>query len=101
MSAPLTVTLPCPRPPMFPDVSPDTIPPSKLTASLAVPTPDPIVTTALRLAPTPDPALHITKLSDAHFVPSHPVSPIPAPALYDPAPRLVPLTVTLPRPVDA
>ena len=52
------------------------------------------------LSVNPAPVLHDTELSDAHSVPSHPVHPVTTPALYDPAPTLDPLTVTLPCPVD-
>eukprot|EP00961_Rhodomonas_salina_P283931 3837218-Rhodomonas_salina.2 len=93
------VRLPRPDVPWFRSPPIPTQPPSYELASLMLPTTDPALNTARMLPPDPTDTWHDTELSDTHSVPSHPVSPIPAPTLYPKTPRPPPLTVTLPCPV--
>jgi len=62
------------------------------------PTRAPAVAKARKLPPAPDAAAHVIALSDAHHVPSLPLSPARIPADWSATPRPPPRTVTVRHP---
>ena len=70
-------------------------------AWLALPDRSPAVITTRRVPRAPCPTMHRTDVSDSHSVPSHPVCPSRAIAVYATSPRLAPCTVTDADPVPA
>ena len=101
MPAPSIVTDVDPVPPLLDRDSTLTLASSTEIPMLPVPARSPTVIVTRRVPAPPRPTMHLTDVSDAHSVPSQPVSPDIPLAVSATRPRLDPCTVTDADPVPA